>query len=72
MVAKDTRHHHRSNQDAAVHHYDNHVLEYELERRVIPVLEKLIRTHPVWYLPNLSRRGAEHLLQNRDEGVSTL
>jgi len=35
----------------------------------IPVMERLIRTHPVWYLPNIGRAGAVHLLQNREAGI---
>ncbi|CAM1308925.1 RIN2 (predicted) [Pycnogonum litorale] len=32
------------------------------------ILERLIRTHPIWYLPGLSRSGAVHLLQGKDIG----
>ena len=35
-----------------------------------PILDRLIHTHPIWYLPNLGRAGAIHLLYNREEGVS--
>ncbi|GBP31776.1 Protein sprint [Eumeta japonica] len=35
---------------------------------VIGVLERLIRTHPVWFLPGIQRAGAFHLLQGKEEG----
>ena len=38
----------------------------------LTLLERLIWTHPIWYLPSISRQQATHLLQNRDEGVSIL
>ncbi|KAG1653319.1 Protein sprint [Nymphon striatum] len=34
----------------------------------IGMLERLIRTHPIWYLPGISRTGAVHLLQGKDIG----
>ncbi|XP_035706244.1 protein sprint isoform X2 [Folsomia candida] len=34
----------------------------------ISLLERLIRTHPVWFLPSLQRSGALHLLQGRNVG----
>ena len=37
----------------------------------IPVLERLIRTHPVWYLPGVGRAEATHLLHQHEPGVST-
>jgi hypothetical protein len=36
---------------------------------VINLLERLIRTHPVWFLPGIQRAGAVHLLQGKEEGV---
>lgn len=36
----------------------------------IGLLERLIRTHPVWFLPGIQRAGAFHLLQGKEEGVS--
>ena len=36
---------------------------------VISLLERLIRTHPVWFLPGIQRAGAVHLLQGKEEGV---
>lgn len=35
----------------------------------IPLLERLIRSHPIWYLPNLQRVAAAQLLQNQEQGV---
>lgn len=35
----------------------------------IGLLERLIRTHPVWFLPGIQRAGAFHLLQGKEEGV---
>jgi hypothetical protein len=32
--------------------------------------ERLLRTHPVWFLPSIQRSGAVHLLQGKEEGVS--
>lgn len=37
----------------------------------IPLLERLIRSHPIWYLPNLQRVAAAQLLQNQEQGVYT-
>jgi len=37
----------------------------------IALMERLIRTHPVWFLPGIQRTGAVHLLQGKDEGVCT-
>lgn len=36
----------------------------------IGLVERLIRTHPVWFLPGIQRAGAFHLLQGKEEGVS--
>ena len=36
----------------------------------ILMLERLIRTHPIWYLPGIQRSGAVHLLQGKEDGVS--
>ncbi|XP_037073336.1 protein sprint-like [Pollicipes pollicipes] len=33
------------------------------------VTERLIRSHPVWFLPGLHRAGAEHLLQDKPPGT---
>lgn len=33
------------------------------------LVERLLRTHPVWFLPGIQRAGAVHLLQGKDEGV---
>lgn len=35
----------------------------------ISLLERLIRSHPVWFLPGIQRAGAFHLLQGKEEGV---
>lgn len=37
----------------------------------IGLLERLIRSHPIWFLPGIQRAGAFHLLQGKDDGVST-
>ncbi|XP_063229245.1 protein sprint isoform X2 [Bacillus rossius redtenbacheri] len=34
----------------------------------IGLVERLIRTHPVWFLPGIQRAGAFHLLQGKEEG----
>lgn len=36
----------------------------------IGLMERLIRSHQVWYLPGIQRAGAVHLLQGKEEGVS--
>lgn len=36
----------------------------------IALLEKLIRSHPIWYLPNIQRVAAAQLLQNQEQGVT--
>lgn len=38
----------------------------------IGLLERLIRSHPVWFLAGLQRAGAVHLLQGKEEGVSNI
>lgn len=35
----------------------------------IPLLERLIRSHPIWYLPSVQRVAAAQLLQNQEQGV---
>lgn len=37
----------------------------------LSLVERLLRTHPVWFLPGIQRSGAVHLLQGKEEGVST-
>ncbi|KAG8236225.1 hypothetical protein J437_LFUL016623 [Ladona fulva] len=34
----------------------------------IGLMERLIRSHPVWFLPGIQRAGAVHLLQGKEEG----
>lgn len=34
--------------------------------------ERLLLTHPMWFLPGIQRSGAVHLLQGKEEGVSLL
>lgn len=34
------------------------------------LVERLLLTHPMWFLPGLQRSGAVHLLQGKEEGVS--
>lgn len=36
------------------------------------LVERLLLTHPMWFLPGLQRSGAVHLLQGKEEGVSVL
>lgn len=36
----------------------------------LTLVERLLRTHPVWFLPGIQRAGAVHLLQGKEEGVS--
>lgn len=35
----------------------------------ITLLEKIIRTHPIWYLQHIGRCAATHLLRPMNEGV---
>ncbi|XP_052867077.1 protein sprint isoform X1 [Anopheles cruzii] len=35
---------------------------------VLSLVERLLRTHPVWFLPGIQRSGAIHLLQGKEEG----
>lgn len=35
------------------------------------LFERLLLTHPVWFLPGIQRAGAVHLLQGKEEGVSS-
>ncbi|CAL4150033.1 unnamed protein product [Meganyctiphanes norvegica] len=35
---------------------------------VILLEERLVKTYPIWFLPDLQRSGAVHLLQGKDEG----
>ncbi|KAJ8684442.1 hypothetical protein QAD02_020234, partial [Eretmocerus hayati] len=34
----------------------------------ISLIERLIRSHPIWFLPGIQRAGAFHLLQGKEEG----
>ncbi|XP_030245180.1 protein sprint-like [Drosophila navojoa] len=34
------------------------------------LMERLLLTHPMWFLPGIQRSGAVHLLQGKEEGVS--
>lgn len=34
------------------------------------LMERLLLTHPVWFLPGIQRSGAVHFLQGKEEGVS--
>lgn len=34
------------------------------------LVERLLRTHQIWFLPGIQRSGAVHLLQGKEEGVS--
>jgi len=36
------------------------------------LMERLLVTHPMWFLPGIQRSGAVHLLQGKEEGVSVL
>ena len=38
----------------------------------LSLLERLIRSHPIWYLPQLQRSAAVLLLQNQQQGVSRI
>ncbi|XP_064091398.1 protein sprint-like isoform X1 [Macrobrachium nipponense] len=40
----------------------------ECEPCVIQLEERLMKTNPIWFLPDLQRSGAVHLLQGKDEG----
>lgn len=31
-------------------------------------MERIIRSHPIWFLPGIQRAGAFHLLQGKEEG----
>lgn len=35
----------------------------------ISLFEKLVRTHPIWYLPHIGRVAAVHLLRGKSPGV---
>lgn len=34
----------------------------------IGLVERIIRSHPIWFLPGIQRAGAFHLLQGKEEG----
>lgn len=36
------------------------------------LLERLVTTHAVWFLPGIQRAGAFHLLQGKEEGVGVM
>lgn len=36
----------------------------------IGLVERLMTTHPVWFLPGIQRAGAFHLLQGKEDGVN--
>ena len=37
----------------------------------LSMLERLIRSHPIWYLPHLQRAAAVLLLQHQQQGVTS-
>ena len=37
----------------------------------LSLVERLLLTHPVWFLPGIQRSGAVHFLQGKEEGVSS-
>ncbi|XP_056021245.1 uncharacterized protein LOC130054716 isoform X3 [Ostrea edulis] len=43
--------------------------ETNLEQRHISFHERLTKTHPIWYLPDIGRSGAVHLLKDREPGT---
>lgn len=43
--------------------------ETNLEQRHISFQERLTKTHPIWYLPDIGRSGAVHLLKDREPGT---
>lgn len=45
--------------------------ETNLEQRHISFQERLTKTHAIWYLPDIGRSGAVHLLKDREPGVRT-
>ena len=38
----------------------------------ITLVERLVRSHPIWFLPGIQRAGAFHLLQGKEDGVSVV
>lgn len=38
-------------------------------RGELTILERIIRSHPIWYIPELSRVAAAHLLRQHEVGV---
>ncbi|XP_022332135.2 protein sprint-like isoform X3 [Crassostrea virginica] len=43
--------------------------ETNLEQRHISFQERLTKTHAIWYLPDIGRSGAVHLLKDREPGT---
>uniref|UniRef100_A0A0N5ADU3 SH2 domain-containing protein n=1 Tax=Syphacia muris TaxID=451379 RepID=A0A0N5ADU3_9BILA len=39
------------------------------EKREVCLLEKIIRSHPIWYLQHIGRSAATHLLRNMEKGA---
>ncbi|XP_058803709.1 protein sprint, partial [Phymastichus coffea] len=46
-------------------HHHSHASEAACS---ITLIERLIRSHPIWFLPGIQRAGAFHLLQGKEEG----
>lgn len=40
-----------------------------VEKREVGLLERIVRSHPIWYLQHIGRPAATHLLRNMEEGV---
>ncbi|KAF7638459.1 SH2 domain-containing protein, partial [Meloidogyne graminicola] len=38
-------------------------------RSGVTLLEQIIKSHPIWFLPHLDRQAASHLLRNQETGV---
>lgn len=39
-------------------------------RKNVTLLERIVKTHPIWYLPHFGRAAADHLLRPMEPGVS--
>ena len=38
-------------------------------RSGVTLLEQLVKSHPIWFLPHLDRQSASHLLRHQEPGV---
>lgn len=44
-------------------------MDYKNDEKEVTLLEKIVRSHPIWYLHHCTRSAANHLLRPMSHGV---